>query len=154
MGGPSSPPTFVWCPGTPGYPMVTIIDSSGVRLVWSGTRDQAANLINAYILHITHHDSNDGEDHAESSQLVHTEEASPDVDSNCPDMVSSLITGLRSGQTYSFRVQAAEGDEPRPISEESDCICLPCFAPLPPGPCRGCYHWRCAAGMGACRIRR
>ncbi len=48
-------------------------------------------------------------------------------------MSPSLSFSLTGALWYSFRVQAATGGAPRPISEESDAFMLPSIVPAPPG---------------------
>jgi len=69
----------------------------------------------------------------ESSQLVHAAIEPHDDDLQKRAAATAEISRLPLGHGYSFRVQAAEGSEPRPMSQASDEVILSPGCPSAPG---------------------
>lgn len=87
-------------------------------------------MLMAYVVHVRHH-RRDGADQQFDGpewhqQFVDGRRTPSDGGSY---LLAAELTGLQGGQTYSFCMQATEGDEPRPISEEGAPVTLPAAAP-------------------------
>lgn len=149
--GPSSPPVYVWRPVAPGRPCAMAVQGTALRLAWEAVVDQAGKLVTDYSVCVRHW-SGDG-NVSESVQNVRaaTEENKPDEVSRSA-RVAAEVSGLKQGQQYSFRVQSAEGGEPRPASLESDVVQIPCSAPPPPGQPNGVFVETARNGVRSVRV--
>lgn len=128
--GESSEPALIWRPTPPGRPGIVSAQATTLALTWMAALDRTGSVLMSYVVHVRHH-RDDGvdqqrDDEEWQQQVVDGRRAPAD---GASDLLAAEITGLQGGQTYSFCVQAAEGDEPRPISEESPLVVLPASPP-------------------------
>lgn len=146
--GLSSPPALIWRPCAPGRPRITDVNVSNgsVRLKWVGSYDQHAALIIDYTVHIRRLANADGEPEAVCTWPTRATLISPleaednhaatpveELGDGDAEEVCSEVPGLECGFAYSFCVSAASGDQPWPVSEESESVELPAGVPSAPG---------------------
>mmetsp|Transcript_71399 Transcript_71399/g.222710 ORF Transcript_71399/g.222710 Transcript_71399/m.222710 type:complete len:466 (+) Transcript_71399:1-1398(+) len=165
--GASSPPIYVWRPAAPGRPSATpMAAGSGLSLAWEASLDQTGQVMMEYYVNVrsvpsAQTEPSESAPAAEevSRQLVRAAvvKAAGEAEEGLPRgstvSVSAEVAGLRRGRSYTFRVQAAEGNEPRPVSEESEPLELQAGSPSPPGKPVGTLLEAPAGGRGVQSVR-
>lgn len=128
----SSEPVFVWRPMFPGRPLTSNIRPEGLDLTWKSPVDEHGVLIRSYVLHVRRH-TVDIETEKDWTEVIDTSRVDEDTIENGLALVTASVNGLQSGQMYTFSVQAAQGSEPRPMSQRSEAVVLPAGSPPVPG---------------------